>query len=84
MTDDKEATIERAYALVEQIKPLLAGAGPDAQGAALADLVSMWVAGHNPAIREATVQMWIEIMKALVPVSEYEMFGDAGFPEQMQ
>ena len=34
------------YALVERIKPLLAGHAPEVQGAVLADLVAIWLAGH--------------------------------------
>ena len=33
-------------ALVERIKPLLAGKLPELQGAVLADLLAIWVAGH--------------------------------------
>ena len=36
----------RAHELVEAIKPILANEKPYVQGAALADLLAMWLAGH--------------------------------------
>jgi hypothetical protein len=33
-------------AIVEQIKPLLAGKGAAVQGSVLADLTAIWIAGH--------------------------------------
>jgi hypothetical protein len=34
-------------ALVDRLKPLLAGRSPAIQGAALADLLAIWLAGHH-------------------------------------
>jgi hypothetical protein len=34
-------------ALIDAIRPLLAGHGPDIQGAVLADLLAIWLAGHH-------------------------------------
>jgi hypothetical protein len=49
---------ETITALVERIKPLLAGHPPDIQGAALADCLAIWLAGHHVAgDREATSQL---------------------------
>jgi hypothetical protein len=36
-----------ADALTLRIQPLLAGHGPELQGAVLADLVAIWIAGHR-------------------------------------
>lgn len=44
MSDDDDA--HRAAALVEQIKPILAGEAPEVQSAVLADLLAMWLAGN--------------------------------------
>ena len=38
--------VEAIAALVEAIRPLLAGHEPAIQSAALAELLSMWLAGH--------------------------------------
>lgn len=44
MSDFDEAFA--ADALVESLKPLFAGHNPGVQGAALADLLAIWLAGH--------------------------------------
>jgi hypothetical protein len=44
--------VEAVLALVSAVKPFFAGKSPEVQGAALADLTALWVAGHvtsNPA-----------------------------------
>jgi hypothetical protein len=46
---EKEAKGDESQEMVERIAPILAGHGPDVQGAALADLVAMWLAGHRSA-----------------------------------
>jgi hypothetical protein len=38
--------LETVTTLVEQIKPLFAGKRPEVQGAALAELLAIWLAGH--------------------------------------
>jgi hypothetical protein len=37
------------FRAVERIRPILAGRPPEMQGAILADLVAMWLAGHQCA-----------------------------------
>jgi hypothetical protein len=37
----------RADALLLRIQPLLAGHGPELQGAVIADLAAIWVGGHR-------------------------------------
>lgn len=70
--------------IVTRLKPLLAGYGPALQGAVLADLVSLWVAGHEPASREGMMDLLFEHASALVPEREKEMFGEAGHPAGRQ
>ena len=70
----------RSIALAQSIKPLLAGKGPEAQGAALADLVATWLAGHHPDLRQEIFREWQDAVSRLVPVNEKIIFGDAGFP----
>lgn len=54
--EDKQATIDThaALELAERIKPMLAGQGPEVQGAALAELVSIWITGFNEETLEQT------------------------------
>jgi len=63
-----------AEALSNRIKPLLAGHAPELQGAVLADLVSLFFAGHHPAMREEQIEIWIAAMRELIPHSEAELF----------
>lgn len=68
------------FDIVARIKPMLAGHGPALQGAVLADLVSLWVAGHAPVEREPWFDLLCDHAWALVAVSEKELFGEAGHP----
>ena len=63
--------------LVRAIRPLLSGRAAEVQGATLADLLAMWLAGHVNAndpedsdrIREQALQMHIEAVKGLIDIN---------------
>lgn len=55
--------------IVENVRPFLADQGPHNQGAALADLVAMWLAGHPPSIREDLLALHVELVRRLIPVN---------------
>lgn len=59
----------QAMAVVEQIKSHLAGQGPAVQGAALADLLAIWLAGHPPEMRDRLLDMHIAKVRELIPVN---------------
>lgn len=59
----------RAAAIVDRIRPMLAGYHPAEQGAALADLLAIWLAGHPAEIREALLKMHVDKVRELVPVN---------------
>jgi len=70
-------------ALVNEIRPLLAGKGPLLQGAALADLVAMFIAGHRgrdaaeTAMRQMEIMvLHIETVGNLIPVNEKLLMGE--------
>lgn len=65
-SEDEQAvlTVEN---LVSTVKPVFAGLPPPVQGAALADLLAMWIAGHEPELREKLLELHIEGVRALVP-----------------
>jgi hypothetical protein len=79
MTDKQDQQAQLVMQLTAQISPLLSGKGPDVQSAVLADLVAMWLAGHqdleNPEsafvleLREQAFALWCETVRALVPVN---------------
>jgi hypothetical protein len=68
--------------LVEAMRPLLAGKSASVQGAALADLLAMWLAGHisrgdpegaeTKRIREEMLELHLAAVRALIPVN-YKM-----------
>lgn len=60
--------------IVEKICPLLAGHPPEIQSAVLADLLAMFLAGHQgadaPALREEILRLHIATVRDLIPVNE--------------
>jgi hypothetical protein len=73
----------RAQELVDRIAPMLYGQGSSVQGATLADLVSMWLAGHHPSIREQALDNWLRTVRALIPLNEERIVGLGGWPDKM-
>ena len=67
-------------AVVDEIKPLLAGHPPALQGAVLADLVAIWLVGHHPEIRKIMYDMHVDIVPRLVSINHQIIYGDEGFP----
>lgn len=71
-------TAAEVVRVVERIRPLLAGHQPEVQGAALADLLATWLAGHvvpsdreaTEALRERLLAPLLDTVRALVPVNE--------------
>jgi hypothetical protein len=71
--EEREAAKERAYnamALAEQIRRMLAGLGPEVQGAVLADLTAIWLAGHAKELRPEIVRLHYEAIAKLVVVED--------------
>lgn len=54
---------DEALALVERIRPILAGRDPEVQSVALAQLLAMWVLGfHTPGDQEATIELQADLL----------------------
>jgi hypothetical protein len=66
--------------IVDAIKPLLAGKSPMIQSSVLADLLSIWLAGIRPDLREELLQGHIRLVRELIPLAEREQFGARGHP----
>ena len=70
-----------AQALEKQLSRLLMGKDPGVQGAALANLLALWLAGHvvqgdpqaTQALREAMLEVHLSAVWQLVPIN-YEAF----------
>lgn len=54
--------------LVDRIRPILAGHMPDIQGAVIADLLAIFLAGHTTedGIREIVFDGWLALARDLV------------------
>lgn len=61
---------EEVERIVEQCRPLFAGHNPAAQGAALADLTAIFIAGHHPDLREQVLEVHIAGVRGLVQCNE--------------
>ena len=55
--------------IVNAARPVFAGHNPSNQGAALGDLVAMWLAGYPPDPREPLLELHIEMVRRLIPVN---------------
>lgn len=62
---DKKVVFE----LVERIRPILADHHPAEQGAALADLLAIWLAGHSPEVRDQLFQAHGMMVLELLPAN---------------
>lgn len=59
-----------ALKLAEEMKPLLAGRHPAVQGAVLAQLTAIWLAGHPADAREALLNNQVDTINTLVPLED--------------
>jgi hypothetical protein len=80
MTSDTDLAAVKA--LVAAIRPLLAGHPPRVQGAALADLLAIWVAGHysdsddeTDRLRETILANHSKMVRRLIPVNDAIIHG---------
>lgn len=54
--------------IVERIRPLLAGHSPPLQGMVVAELTAIWLAGHDPSLRDDLLTLQLETIAELVPL----------------
>ena len=62
--------------LVDRIKPILVGQPPARQGAALAECLALWLAGHPLAAREDLLTMHIATVRLLTPLNAAPLRGE--------
>ena len=72
--------LARANEVLWQIGPMLHGLGPKIQGAVLAHLFAMYIAGHQgpdaPEVREEIIASWLEMVRGMVPLYEKEILAN--------
>ncbi len=61
---------QELHLVVEQIGALLARRPPQAQGAIIAELLSMWLAGWDATVREEALSLLLRLVGEMVPVQE--------------
>lgn len=68
-------TLERASVLVAGCRPVLTGAHPVVQGFALAELVALWLAGHQvaPEQHEELLANHLTTVRELLPLAKEEI-----------
>jgi hypothetical protein len=79
MSNDSGVNPRDVEPLVEQIRPILGGKPPELQGAVLADLLAIFIAGHHPLIREEVMREHFDTVRALIEPNERLLF-PAGKP----
>ena len=65
--------LRQSDALVDQMRPILAGQNPEVQGAAIAQLLAIFIAGHAPPMRESARKLLMDCADGLVPIMVEEM-----------
>jgi hypothetical protein len=65
-----------ALDLIEQVKPLFYGKHPAIQGAALAELTSLWLAGHERQLRDELLALHNDTIIALTKVNAKKLRGE--------
>lgn len=70
-----------AEIISKRIQPMLKGRPSHVQSAVLADLLSLWLAGHwPPELRDVLLDDFVKLVRDLVQHSEREIFGPDGHP----
>lgn len=81
-----EGVTREVNRLVDRVAPLLAGQPSEIQGAALADMLAIWLAGHivygdkrgTDRLRERLLREHLRAVRALVPVNAKAIHDDHG------
>jgi hypothetical protein len=75
---------DKVMKLDSEIAAFLRGRGPHEIGAILGELVSRWLAGHAPQVRDQVWDKFQELVLDLTPIQEMIMFGGEGHPARKE
>jgi hypothetical protein len=64
---------EQVNALFREMRPMLQGRHPAVQGAVVAHLAAVWIAGHNPELRADQQKLFLELITRLVGPMDREL-----------
>ena len=77
---DIESKVLDADDLVELVSPVFAEQNPDVVGAALAQLMAIFIASHGPPLREPSRKLLIDCADQLVPVVIEQLIEEGRVP----
>jgi hypothetical protein len=66
------------------LKPAFATREPEIVGAALGELVAIFLAGHHPSMRDTARRLLLEYIDELIPVVAEEMIAEGIAPREWQ
>lgn len=81
MNDEIKARALTVAPLVEEIKPILAGQPAEIQGAVIADLLSIYLAGHPEIVRAKVLEMTLRCAQNMLEPNLHIMFPKGIPPE---
>ena len=76
---NEKPTQEQFAELTEQLRAALDGKEAELQGMALAEIVSMYFAAHNPDIRSKVIRNWMRGMRELIRINERTILALGGW-----
>jgi len=82
MSEMTEAKIERSDELVKIARGVLAGEDADVQGATLAQLLAMFIAGHHPGLRDQQRETLLHAARMLEDVEVEIMISQGRVPPE--
>jgi len=74
-----DAGIAAGQELAHRIALLCRGKSPEITGPALAEIVSRWLIGWHPDLREENFSTWVKLVRDLATINEKMMFGEGGW-----
>lgn len=66
--------------IVNACQPILGGHPPEIQGAAIADMLSIFITAHAPYLRDRILKQIIETAVNMIPANEHMLFEDGIHP----
>ena len=68
--------------LTKRLFPILRGQDPEVIGAALGVCVANYVAGHAPELRQETLELFIRLVRGLIPILSKEALDTGLHPKE--
>lgn len=76
----EKETFDLINSIVAQCQPILKGHPPEVQGAAIADILSIYITAHAPHLRKRAMAFLVDTAFDLVPINEQSLFPSGKHP----